>query len=98
MAERMYRSCINSACRPSIVVLGRSVDSQPFHGLPGDLCYEFEGLVEMENGEPSALGHRGHEQVGYGWCPVFALIGEQHLDLYGPLLHCGGEVLDWHQR
>jgi hypothetical protein len=60
--------------------------------LAGDLRYYLEVVIEVQDREPSQLGARCDDQVGYRRRAVLAAIGEQREHFHRPVLDRGGEV------
>lgn len=50
------------------------VEVQSLDWLAGDLCDQFEVLVEVEDSELGELRCCGDQPVGDRWCPVLALV------------------------
>jgi len=69
----------------------------PFDDLAGQVRYQFEVFVQMQDCSPSELGRRGNEEIGNRGCTVLAAVSEESLHLDGTILNDWGQVLNRHR-
>ena len=76
----------------------RRLDAKSFNRLTGDTRDDVKVLVDMQHGVSGTLGRGGDHEVRDAGRAMLSDVGEVCLHFNRPLLHCGRQVFDRHQR